>query len=396
MQSLLILGRQPKLGTAELESLYGPDKIQPLGDNGCLLDIDWTKVNFNELGGSLKLAQVISVLDTTNWHQLSNELNKILGEQLSKLDESKVNLGISSYGLDVNPGQLLATGLSLKKYAKSINRSIRVIPNKNTYLSSAQAIHNKLAGSHGIEFILVKQEGRTIVATRRAVQDIEAYSTRDRQRPKRDARVGMLPPKLAQIIINLARANNSQNQQQKKLILLDPFCGSGVVLQEARLMGLDVLGSDIDERMIEFSKDNMAWLDNMIPPGQVRYELEIADATQHQWLHKFDIIACETFLGPPLSSLPPASQLKQIVQNCNNQVKLFLQNVANQTKNGFRMCVAVPAWKTKNDFLHLPVIASLDKLGYNRINLEHAQTNELIYHRPGQIVARELVTLERK
>lgn len=58
------------------------------------------------------------------------------------------------------------------------------------------------------------------------VQDIESYTARDQARPMRDARVGMLPPKLAQIIINLALSNNDITE------VLDPFCGTGVVLQE--------------------------------------------------------------------------------------------------------------------------------------------------------------------
>jgi hypothetical protein len=36
------------------------------------------------------------------------------------------------------------------------------------------------------------------------VQDIDAYAERDFERPMRDAFVGMLPPKLAQIMLNLA------------------------------------------------------------------------------------------------------------------------------------------------------------------------------------------------
>ena len=46
--------------------------------------------------------------------------------------------------------------------------------------------------------------------------------------------------------------------------------------------------------------------------------------------------------------------------------------------------------------LHLKVLDSLEKLGYNRVEFVHANEFELIYHRPDQIVARQLTILEKK
>jgi hypothetical protein len=40
MQSLLILGRQPDLGLAEIESLYGADKISPILSDVAIVDVD--------------------------------------------------------------------------------------------------------------------------------------------------------------------------------------------------------------------------------------------------------------------------------------------------------------------------------------------------------------------
>jgi 2-polyprenyl-3-methyl-5-hydroxy-6-metoxy-1,4-benzoquinol methylase len=100
------------------------------------------------------------------------------------------------------------------------------------------------------------------------VQDIEAYGARDQARPARDARVGMLPPKLAQTIINLA-AGRPETRMDKhwdsadglgRFMVLDPFCGTGVILQEALLMGYSVYGSDIEPRMAEYTKKNLQWL----------------------------------------------------------------------------------------------------------------------------------------
>ena len=53
-----------------------------------------------------------------------------------------------------------------------------------------------------------------------------------------------LHPKLARALANLSMIRNNET-------LLDPFCGTGGILLEAGLLGAKVIGSDIEEKMIE-------------------------------------------------------------------------------------------------------------------------------------------------
>ena len=86
------------------------------------------------------------------------------------------------------------------------------------------------------------------LAQTEAVQPFEQFSARDFGRPGRDDLSGMLPPKLAIIMINLA-------QTPLNSILLDPFCGSGTILSEAVLLGYtNLIGTDISEKAIADSK----------------------------------------------------------------------------------------------------------------------------------------------
>ncbi len=59
-----------------------------------------------------------------------------------------------------------------------------------------------------------------------------------------------LHPKLARALVNLTRVKTGER-------LLDPFCGTGGILIEAGLMGCDVLGGDIDARMVSGTKLNI-------------------------------------------------------------------------------------------------------------------------------------------
>ncbi len=115
-----------------------------------------------------------------------------------------MRLGLSLYGFSESLRRVEATGLNLKKAIRKTGRSVRLVPNKTAELNAAQIIHNQLTGPTGWELLFIRESGKTIIAQTVKVQDIDAYARRDRLRPKRDAKVGMLPPKLAQIIINLA------------------------------------------------------------------------------------------------------------------------------------------------------------------------------------------------
>jgi tRNA G10 N-methylase Trm11 len=392
MQSLIILGRQPALGLAELESLYGADKLRPVGSQAVAIDVAPQNINFARLGGMVKFAKVLTVLDTVNWNDIQSFLESTVPQHLSYLPEGKLRLGLSSYGLEVSPKCLQATGLNLKKVIRSVGRSVRYVPNVEPELNAAQVLHNQLTQKLGWELLFVRNKNKTIVAQSIAVQDIERYRQRDQERPYRDSKVGMLPPKLAQIIINLAVDSSKQVQT-----ILDPFCGTGVILQEAQLMGYNAYGTDLEPRMIEYTTKNLEWLHKKMKARKAFCcHCEIADALNYKWPHKFDTIAAETYLGRPLTSLPDPKTLQKIVSDVDIIHKKFLQNVARQTKKGFRLALAVPAWKTKNDFFHLPTLDNLDRLGYNRLKFIHASADDLIYHRPDQTVARELVVLERK
>ncbi|MCW1908752.1 MAG: hypothetical protein KIH63_005430 [Candidatus Saccharibacteria bacterium] len=408
-QTLCILGRQPALGLAELESLYGSGVLRPVGQTAALLELEPRHIDFSRLGGTVKFCKVLTVIDSSNWGDIQKFLAQSIPEHLDYLPEGKLKLGLSVFGLKgVSVQRLNATALELKKTIKREGRNVRVIPNKELALNSAQVLHNQLTGSLGWEFVFVADGQRTILAQNIAEQDIDAYSLRDRERPKRDSRVGMLPPKLAQIIINLGAGRQpappattdedcgSLSSVNFDKTVLDPFCGTGVLLQEALMMGYEAYGTDLEPRMVEYSDTNLHWLQTTIRPIGTSFRLEVADGTNYEWPHQKSFIACETYLGRALTTLPSENDLQQIVQDCNYIHKKFLQNLARQVNPGFRACIAVPTWRTKQGFKHMPVLDQLTDLGYTRMSFVHAAESDLVYYRDDQVVGRELVVLERK
>lgn len=384
------LGRQPKISLAELESLYGASAIVRCLDAIAFLSLKPEEVQFNRIGGTSKMARILTRIDSTDIKTVERYLCQAAPEHAA-LHSGKLTIGISAYGLPYSTKQMQKLGLSLKTSLKKAGHSVRLVPNKQVQLSDAQVLHNKLH-TKGWELCLLADGTSTIVAQTFAVQDLDAYTYRDRNRPARDARVGMLPPKLAQIIINLATAGSAQN-----LRLLDPFCGTGVVLIEALLMGYQPIGTDLEPRMVDYSRQNYTWALQKFAHDNIEQSvsIDIGDAQTHHW-NKIDTVACETYLGEPYFTLPQRAQLEQNITEVNQLLRRSLKNLATQIAPGTRMCLAVPAWALKNgSFQHLPLLDSLEEIGYNRLDFVNAGKNDLLYHRPSQVVARELLVLER-
>ncbi|MFH0859672.1 MAG: TRM11 family methyltransferase [Candidatus Altiarchaeota archaeon] len=59
-----------------------------------------------------------------------------------------------------------------------------------------------------------------------------------------------LHPKLARVLVNLARVREGDT-------MLDPFCGTGGILIEAGLIGLNVIGWDIRKELVDGTKMNL-------------------------------------------------------------------------------------------------------------------------------------------
>lgn len=402
MKYLAVLGRQPKISLAELECLF--DDVQPAGAELAEFEAKSTP-DIRRLGGTQKLAA---------------EISGSVVEYLKTLpQDKKITLGVSDFSRGANAFGAQKEALKLKRVLVKVGYSVRVVPNKTAALSSATSFHNHLFSENKIELIKYNKKYYRVIG----VQNIDAYVKRDQARPARDAKVGMLPPKLAQILINLCGDLPEHSR------LLDPFCGTGVVLQEAALMGYVPYGTDVSERMVEYSRKNLEWLQTVAPvalclgsrrsgpssrasraarsaaasaPSQAKATdatsaVAQGDATNFQWTPPIDTVACEGYLGQPMS-LPPAEiKLKQEKQECGSIVLGFLKNLSGQIEPDTPVVIAVPAWLRPNgEYERLNLLDEIKNLGYNVKSFRNLGQKDLLYHRDQQVVAREIIVLRKK
>ncbi len=233
MKYLAVLGRQPEISIAELSALFSDVKKI----NNSLATFTADSVDIDRLGGSIKIAIKLDASPL---------------DYLKKIEEGKITIGVSDYSKGSSARTAKTEALKLKQILVRHGRSVRVVESRDKALPTATSLHNGLSGKNAkkCELIKVDKDWYRVVG----VQDIDAYTKRDQARPARDAKVGMLPPKLAQILINLCGPLPAGSR------VLDPFCGTGVVLQEALLMGYTAYGTDLSDRMIEYSQRNLEWL----------------------------------------------------------------------------------------------------------------------------------------
>ena len=158
------------------------------------------------------------------------------------------------------------------------------------------------------------------------VQDIDAYTLRDFHKPFRDAKLGMLPPKLAQTMINLIPKANIHT-------IYDPFCGTGTVCFEAALAGYNSWGSDLLASNIEGCMQNSKFFEEKFGLQSNLFNFFDADATKITNLPDNFAIVSEGYLGKPKKGNEEKSEL---AMDFKSVVNIYNDFFINLHKIGFK------------------------------------------------------------
>lgn len=369
---LLILGREKTLSKAEVESRFGNYE---LASEESVIVADNPKLNLPQLGGIIKAG---TILEYTGGDMAGSIAEYIL--QAST--EGKVVFGLSYYGFtraDMN------LGIKIKKLLKQKGRSCRYIaPKQGMALNAASIIYNKL-NSKGFEIMVVKtQTGKILLARTNHIQDINDYSKRDYDKPCRDSKVGMLPPKLSQIMINLADPKQSD-------IILDPFCGSGGLLMEASLMGYNCEGSDASKKMTDCSRKNIAWFEKEYQPSHIPTISQTSDATTRTYPTDSYCVVSEGYLGTNFTHQPSLSEIKAQSSELEKLYVDLMVNLKNQTARPRSVVICVPFWIHDNQLVDLDILDEITDLGYTIHEFKSVKTSDLRYRREGQNTGRRIL-----
>lgn len=378
-----ILGNFPLLSTAEILAVLSLDKeIYTLKDNLLLIENKEfeAKQLIKQIGGTIKIGEHIS--SNLSEAELLIKITKILEEL-----PGKINFGISIYGKE-DRYFIKNLAIKIKQSLKDVNRNARFIFKNEPTLSSVTVEKNKLT-SKGIEFLITSDKKTFDLGYTLAVQPFEDFGKRDYGRPGRDNKSGMLPPKLALMMLNITGA-------KKDNLIYDPFCGSGTIITEALLQGYkNILGSDISEKAVMDTEKNINWLkDKEGKEININiFQSDAQDISKNIKSEEVDTICAEPFLGKPLRGNEPESFLKKQAQELKDlYISSFAEFKKILKKNGTVVFI-IPKFKTNNGWISVECEKDLEKMGFKpeRLLRQNDQKNNfLLYYRAGQKVGREI------
>ena len=343
---------------------------------------------FNRLGGFVRFGYIIDNLDT------------FLDEYI-KVNE-KIIFGISILG-DSNRQELKY----IKKLANEIKRGLKeydissrfLIPQKiDIQLNAAQILNNDIL-EKGFELCILKKtnengEREEIYCKTIAIQDLEGYIERDMDRPYSDIEMGVLPPKLARMMINYASIQEG--------IIWDPFCGSGTLLMESAVLGYNFLGSDIDSDALKYSEENILWLSKEGNMGNVVYDIFKFDVKNpdNAILKKLrntniSAVVCEPFMGPPQKNILTTKKADMLLDEVKDlYVHLFDVLDEKIGVRGINMVLVIPSYKTDRGWKTIG-IRDIASKRWELLNSKYSPNRDLKWSRKNSIITRNIFILHR-
>jgi len=383
------LGREKALCLAELQAMFGTKRQKLLTKDIAVFEADLqSPIDIqNQLGGSIKTIEIIDSVSYQKPDFPSTQMKKIIEEDLLNTfseHEGKVPFSISIYDANRRHYPYIKDLLTFsKKILKSLKINSRFV-NQNFKNPKSSTLFKAKVLDKGVEFCVILDQHEALIGKTVAIQNIDNYSKRDYNKPARDAKVGMLPPKLSQIMINLAGPETKA--------IFDPFCGLGGILMEAQLMNKKAYGSDIDPEMTAASEANCQWTQETFHtvPVEKIFTKDARFLSKGDVPGSIDAIVTETYLGPALLSPPPVDVSEKIFRELANLHFNWLAKAKEILPKGKKIVMCVAAHRTKSSTRHLDDFEKICK----ELNL--AILNKFTYSRETQFVARDIYVLENR
>jgi tRNA G10 N-methylase Trm11 len=390
MQSFALLGAHPSLSLAEIHAVTGSLPSWNDEQTAIFDDVTWNFSGLQErLGGTQKLGTVVGIVEKLDKDEMAAFL---AADLIDQVPEGKIHFGFSIYGANQKKVEtardvLKNLGFELKTHLKEANRSARYVISKDATLSSVVLKKNDLL-TKGAEFVFLIRENDIVIGKSLAAQDVDAWSHRDMERPRRNAKQGMLPPKLARMMVNIAGNLNGKT-------VLDPFSGSGTVLMEAGLSGAAALiGGDVAQMAINDTQANLEWIkrENDEVPEPTLYVMRANDLGDALPENSVDAIITETYLGRPRRGNEPKEEIIEAIEYVKTIYKESFTSLKKVLKDDGIIVLTAPVHVVDDGEISLPAVEIMTELGYKHIP---SPFEPVIYRHKNQLVGRHILTFKK-
>lgn len=369
---LFQLGSTPDLSFAELQSLVPTaERVSQNCAVAHYANDSEARALQDLLGGTVKIARVLSKHPLLSAEAASAEIITFL----TSLKQEKLTFGIGEIGR--NHMESLDEA-AIKTALREVGIKTRYRQGRRDGLSAAILQHQEVT-----EILVVNTESSSMLCQTISVQNIDDWTLRDRSKPYADRKKGMLPPKVARMLVTIAQGYLPKDAPK---ILLDPFCGTGTVLLEAIMLGWNAYGSDSDATAVEGSRTNIEWLVHQYEKKATAL-IYHADATRVDLPEKVSAIVTEPFLGKQ------TPQLQRIPNIISGLERLYTGAVKHWNSllipNGIVVIILPEFVQAKHSPTVQKFIDKLPSLGYTIVS------GPIPYARPGAHVQRNVYVLRK-
>lgn len=397
MNHFLVFGTHPRLSLAEFKAVK-PHLPKPLLIGSAILveDLEWnSRELMNTLGGTVKLGDIVGSLPADECS--ADTIYEFFKE---RLPDHSIDFGWTVYGGSKGKAQSLGKlAIPFKRTLKAHGVSSRWVTGEHGEDISPAAIAKLKMTTEGADICLFPIENKVYIGVSTKVQDADAWSKRDYGRPARDDKNGMLPPKLARMMVNLAQVPQGGT-------LLDPFCGGGTIGMEAALItnAAQIINSDIESRQVADTILNQSWLiaQSILKPEDANrmrtFQSDVRRIENNIAAESVDRVVTEGYLGPPLHGYENQEDLEKNAATIKKLWEETLRALHPLLKKQGRIVGIWPGFRTAKGKNHVDVEKELAQLGYileSPLGNWEESGGPLVYGRPNQYVTRRIVLLRK-
>ena len=331
---LFVLGRDEDLSLLEVESFFPKNSIKIVNKRFVLVNTD-KEFNVDDFGGITKIFKEVKSFD-----EIIFDMNK---------------LSYSYYGPDDN----------LKKLKKRFK--------EEKIKASFRAFDYD---PRNLDFEFAEFDKKLFANYQ--ISKPKNYKKRDETRPRFDAKK-VISIRMAKILINLSKAEKE---------ILDPFCGSGTILQEGLLKGLNVIGMD---HKISEVKANINWLRKNYE-FKAKYTIIKGDSRGlGRVINKVECVVTEPYMGPYLKKLPVLEDAQRTAKRLYFLYRDLFRELNKVVEK--RIVIIIPTLRTYKKDISVGFERIVSESGFRVV--ESRVKIPVVYNLPNAKIFREIWVLER-
>jgi tRNA G10 N-methylase Trm11 len=370
MEYFFILGRNPTLSYAEILSYLKSHGIAYsvvfFKKNFLVMSVgEGIKLNIQEFGGVMKIGKA-NIFDS----------------------EKNLDVFVKDYFMDLGKFSFSVLGDNSEEYTEEMEQ--KLMKKFRSEKIKAQVRHSRASmklqegdevtiPNSDVEFFYQVEENKIYFGRVDQEYSYEEIKKRDMKKPARRNELA-ISPRLAKILINLSQVREGQ-------LLVDPFCGIGVIVQEALLKGINCFGVDKDRFAITGAKKNIDWLsDNFEISGRARFH--VGDSANIPSV-KIDGVATEPALGDLVKKRLFDKVAPRYIQDFEKMIIPILKRIKELKTPGSKVVLTMPCIRQ----FSVSMIKIANFTGLKVYQLDDVQM-PIKEFREKQHIGREIVVLE--